>query len=88
MIGDTSLPRIGSDDLVIVNSSSGETLRSCYLLKLQNHGAKILSLTAGVDSSLSKLSSLCITYDAIPSAQLMETAYEQFSYILMNALFS
>ena len=54
------------------------------LIIAKNHGAKILSLTAGVDSSLSKLSSLCITYDAIPSAQLMKTAYEQFSYIFFD----
>ena len=31
MIGDMSLPRIGSDDLVIVNSILGKPLRSCYL---------------------------------------------------------
>ena len=85
MIGDTSLPRIGSDDLVIVNSSSGETPSIVLLAEIaKKHGAKILCLTAGVDSSLFKLSNICITYDTFPSSQLMKTAYEQFSYIFFD----
>ena len=85
MIGDTTLPRIVAGDLVIVNSSSGET-RSVMLLAdiAKSHGAKILGLTSGKNSDLARISDLCIFYDKIESMQLMKSAYEQFSFLFFD----
>lgn len=85
MIGDTTLPRIGEGDLVIVNSSSGET-RSIHLLAslAKQYGASILTITHNSGSIIAKESDLLLTYKPIESAQIMKTAYEQFTYILLD----
>lgn len=86
MIGDTSLPRIGSNDLVIVNSSSGETPSILLLAKIaQQAGARIILLTGNSDSSLAKISDLTITYENIRTEQLMKTVYEQFSFLFFDS---
>lgn len=85
MIGDTSLPRIGSNDLVIVNSSSGETASILLLAKIaQQAGARIILLTGNSNSSLAKISDLTITYANMRSEQLMKTLYEQFSFLFFD----
>jgi 6-phospho-3-hexuloisomerase len=86
MIGDTTTPRIGKGDLVIVNSSSGETQSIILLAELAvQHGARVLGITSGKTSSLTKLAQTCIFYNEINSNQLMKTAYEQFSYLLLDS---
>ena len=86
MIGDTTTPRIGEGDLVIVNSSSGETKSIILLANLAvQHGATILGITSGKQSSLATMARTCIFYDEIKSEQLMKTAYEQFSYLLLDS---
>jgi len=86
MIGDTSLPRIGSNDLVIVNSSSGETPSILLLAKIaQQAGARIILVTGNSDSSLAKISDLTITYENIRTEQLMKTVYEQFSFLFFDS---
>jgi 6-phospho-3-hexuloisomerase len=85
MIGDTTLPRIGRNDLVIVNSSSGETPSVMLLANIaRDHGAKIIGITSGKKSTLSKICDLNIFYDEINSDQLMKTIYEQFTYLFFD----
>ena len=87
MIGDTTLPRIGVGDCVIVNSSSGET-QSIYLLSslAKLHGASIMTITHNSESSIAKESDYLLTYQPIQSKQIMKTAYEQFTYILLDSI--
>lgn len=85
MIGDTTTPRIGSGDLLLVNSSSGETQSIMLLARLgKTHGAKVFGITSGKNSTLSNLSDSCIFYNTIESCQLMKTAYEQFTYLFFD----
>ena len=85
MIGDTSLPRIGPKDLVIVNSSSGETPTILLLTKIAKQAeARIILLTGNSESSLAKIADLVIAYNKINSTQLMKTVYEQFSFLFFD----
>lgn len=85
MIGDTSLPRIGRNDLVIVNSSSGETKSVSLLAEIaKSSGATIILITSNPASTLGKLSDLIITYEPIKSNQIMKSAYEQFSLLFFD----
>lgn len=85
MIGDTTLPRIDKQDLVIVNSSSGNTPSIVLLCETaKKHGSKILALTSDKNSKIAALSDTVILYSPIKSEQLMKTVYEQFSYLLFD----
>lgn len=85
MIGDTTIPRIGPGDMVIVNSSSGETPSVILLANIaRDHGAKIIGITSGKKSTLSKICDVNIFYDEITSVQLMKTIYEQFTYLFFD----
>lgn len=85
MIGDTSLPRIGSGDLVIVNSSSGNT-PSVLLCAEQakRAGAMVISLCASTKSRIADLSDKNIHYMVERDFQLMKTSYEQFSFLFWD----
>lgn len=85
MLSDTSLPRIGANDLVIVNSSSGET-PTIYLLAeiAKQAGARILLLTTNSNSSIATLADVSVRYSPVNSRQLMKTAYEQFTFLFFD----
>ena len=87
MIGDTNLPKINAGDIVIVNSSSGETPTVVLLAKIaQTSKARLLVLTSNADSTLGRMANIKITYKAIISEQLMKSAYEQFTFLLFDYL--
>lgn len=89
MIGDTGLPRIGDDDIVIINSSSGETQSVVLLAQLaKKHGARLFVITSNEKSTLANLSDISLFYKPITSSQLMKSAYEQFTFILFDHLSS
>ena len=86
MLGDTSVPRIGVGDLVLINSSSGETPSVCLLAEIaKKNGAKVILLTSGRGSTLAKLADEVIHYKKTQSVQLMKTLYEQFSYLFFDS---
>ena len=85
MIGDTSVPRTGPDDLIIVNSSSGSTKSIITLVQTaKDYNSKIMLLCSDRHSCLAKLSDYCIFYKPLESSQIMKTAYEQFSLLLLD----
>ena len=85
MIGDTSLPRINRNSLVIINSSSGETLSIKILAeKAKEVGAKILTISTNENSSIANLSDKVILIPVFESSQLMKSIYEQFSMLLFD----
>ena len=85
MIGDTTLPRIREGDLIIVNSSSGETPSIILLAKLaKTHGGKLLVICGAQGSTLSKMADISLHYAKLESSQLMKTAYEQFTFLLFD----
>ena len=85
MIGDTSIPKIGKNDLVIVNSSSGETKTIVLLAKIaKESGAQVNVLTGNLNSTLANISDTCLNYTPIKSDQLMKTVYEQFSFLFFD----
>jgi len=86
-IGDTVVPRVGSGDLVIVNSSSGSTPTIALLAsQAKDAGATIISVCSSSDTPIGKLSSVCLTYGDFKSKQMMKTAFEQFTFVLFDAM--
>lgn len=87
MLGDTSLPRIGEADLVLVNSSSGETESIVLLTKIaKKAGATIILISASPRSTLKDLADYSVIYNVVKTDQLMKTVYEQFSYLLFDLI--
>lgn len=85
MIGDTTLPRIKSGDLIVVNSSSGETPSIVLLAKLaKQNGGKLICITSAKNSTLSQMSDCVLLYDNVQSHQLMKSLFEQFSFLLFD----
>lgn len=87
MIGDTTLPRIGSKDVVIINSSSGNTpTMQLYAEQAKTVGAYVILLTAQHDSNISKISDLTVLYQVSENNHLMKSIYEQFSFLFLDYL--
>lgn len=85
MIGDTSLPRIGHGDIVVVNTSSGETPTVLLLAKIaKKHEACLITFTSDKHSSIARISDLVIQYKQLQSQQLMKSLYEQFTLLLFD----
>lgn len=85
MIGDTTLPRVTKSDLVIVNSSTGNTPSiALYAEQAKVAGAKIALITSTKESRISKLSDLTVEYSVIDNHQLMKTVHEQFSLLFFD----
>lgn len=84
-IGDTTLPRIDSNSIVIINSSSGETPTNIlYARQAHEAGSYIITVTSNKNSTIARLSDLVLETPVLKSHQLMKTIYEQFSYILFD----
>jgi len=84
-IGDTTLPRIGKDSVVIINSSSGETPTNIlYAEQAVAAGSYIITITSNKNSTIAKMSDLIVETPIMESVQLMKTIYEQYSYILFD----
>jgi len=84
-IGDTTLPRIDANSVVVINSSSGETPTNIlYAQQASAAGSYIITVTCNKDSTIAKLSDLVVETPTLESHQLMKTIYEQYSYILFD----
>ena len=85
MIGDTSLPRVSKSDLVIVNSSSGNTPSiALYAEQAKAAGAYIFLLTSASQSHLLNIADKILKYSVEENRQLMKTVHEQFSYLILD----
>lgn len=84
-IGDTTLPRIDSNSIVVINSSSGETPTNIlYAQQASRAGSFIITVTSNKESTIAKLSDLVVETPKLESHQLMKTIYEQYSYLLFD----
>lgn len=85
MIGDTTLPRVRQGDLVLINSSSGQTPSIALFAKqAKDHGAYVVLITATHESSIEKLSDFTVHYSASSDSQLMKSTNEQFSFLFFD----
>ena len=85
MIGDTTLPRVDSDSIALVNTSSGETPSiKLYVEQCKNAGVYVVALTTNSNSSIGKLADIAVTVPVLDSNQLMKTIYEQYSFLLFD----
>ena len=87
MIGDTTIPMVKKNHLVIINSSSGETRSILLLAKIaKSHGAKIVTTTTNSNSSIAKISDIILKISNVDSTQIMKTIYEQSTYLLYDII--
>jgi 6-phospho-3-hexuloisomerase len=85
MLGDSNLPKITPGDLVLINSSSGETKSIVLLSEIaKNNGAKLVCFSYNEASKIASMSDHKIIYSHVKSFQLMKTIYEQFSFLLFD----
>lgn len=85
MIGDTTLPRIDSKSIILVNTSSGETPSILLLAKqAKDAGSTLVCFTTNKSSSIGAISDHVVEVKKIESTQLMKSIYEQFSYLLFD----
>lgn len=95
-IGDTTLPSIGEEDLLIVASGSGETQSVYDLVKIaSNNGSSIILITGNKESRIAKLSNKTLLVkapskvkkvDGLESIQPMTTLNEQCLSILFDSI--
>lgn len=93
---DTTIPAIGSKDLLIVCSGSGET-QATYELALigKKHGVRVTAITGNSNSRIGKMADLVVrieapskvkSIDGFKSVQPMTTLNEQCLMIFFDAL--
>ena len=86
-IGDTSLPRIDEDSIVIINSSSGETETNIlYAQQAKKAGSTIVTFTCNDNSTIGQLSDVIVKIPVIKTEQIMKSVYEQFTFLLLDYL--
>jgi 6-phospho-3-hexuloisomerase len=96
-LGDSNVPSITQNDILLVASGSGET-QSIYNITLQakNNGSKILCVTSNTNSRIAKLSDIILELPApnksskdsskVKSIQPMTTLNEQCLSLLFDAI--
>lgn len=85
MIGDTNLPKIGKNDIMIINSSSGKTPTNViYAHQAKKVKSLIFSITTDKESKIATLSDYHLLIPKINSQLLMKTIYEQYTYLLLD----
>jgi len=84
-IGDTNLPRISRNSVLLFASVSGETATNLvYAQQAKNAGSIIFLITQSPDSSLAKLADHVLCINCTNSTQIMKTLAEQYTFILYD----
>jgi len=96
VIGETTAPGVGENDVVILASGSGNTASVVSVAqKVKAAGAKILLLTAGSGGELSNLADVTVniaaagkqSVDRSSSAQYAGSLFEQAVVLVLDAVF-
>ena len=96
-VGEPTTPAIGSEDVLVIGSGSGETGSLVGMAeKAKRLGAKIVTLTIHPEASIGKMAQACITIpgatpksgltDTIHSIQPMGSAFEQMSWLVYDTI--
>ncbi|WP_392560064.1 6-phospho-3-hexuloisomerase [Orbus mooreae] len=89
VVGEITSPHSKPQDLMLIGSGSGETIRLVEQAKLAkaNH-IKLVLITANANSTLAKLADcvVIIPFDNHQSVQPMGTLFEQTSFLLYDSI--
>ena len=86
VLGETTTPSVGPQDLLVVNSSSGETRTVLEVARIgKNRGAKLAAVTCVPKASIGRLADIVVTLPqgfpvdqpAIPGRKPLKTTSEQ-----------
>jgi len=97
VVGETTTPSLGTDDLLVVGSGSGETRWPLHALEMAKQlGARVITITSRPESSLAQAADLVVklpaaslkarSSDAHPSAQPVGSLFEQGLLLLLDAV--
>lgn len=96
-VGEPTTPAIGSEDVLVIGSGSGETGSLVGMAKKAKRlGAKIVTLTIHPEASIGRIAQACIIIpgatpksgleDTIHSIQPMGSAFEQMSWLVYDTI--
>lgn len=96
-VGEPTTPAIGSGDVLVIGSGSGETGSLVGMAEnAKKFGAKIVTLTIHPEASIGRMAQACITIpgatpksglaDTIHSIQPMGSAFEQMSWLVYDVI--
>jgi 6-phospho-3-hexuloisomerase len=87
MLGDTNLPKVKQGDIIIVNTSSGETPSiKLFTKQAKSYGAQVCVVTANPTSTIGAMADILLCYKDIDSKQLMKTYHEQLTWLIFDAI--
>lgn len=87
IVGDPITPSINKDDLLLAISGSGETHTTVYVSEqAKKNGAKIALITARQDSTLSKISDICVILPAKTKNELSDERFPLGTLFELSAL--
>jgi len=88
-IGDTCLPKVNNNSVVIMNSSSGETRTNIvFAEQAKLNGAKLLLITQNSKSTIGKIADYVLEIPKLDSTQVMKTFAEQYTFVLLDYISS
>ena len=84
-IGDTNLPHIASDSIVIIASVSGQTASNIlYASQAKEFGSTVFLITQNPSSTLAKLADHVLCINCQESSQIMKSLAEQYTFLLYD----
>jgi len=88
-MGDTCIPRIDSNSVVIFSSVSGETRSNIlYAKQAKEVGSTVFTITQDIHSTLAQLSDEVLTINCGHTGQVMKTLAEQYTFLLYDYIIS
>jgi 6-phospho-3-hexuloisomerase len=87
VVGGTTTPRLGPDDLLLAISCTGETALTCTVARVSaEQGGKVIAVTAGERSTLASSADLTVVVPPSPSRQYGGSLFEQGALIVLDAV--
>ncbi|NPV54166.1 MAG: 6-phospho-3-hexuloisomerase [Firmicutes bacterium] len=96
VVGETTIPPISGNDLLVACSGSGETMTTLNIARLaRQHGARIAAITAHKESNLGRIADCVVALrcptklhrpDEVKSVQPMGSLYEQSLLIFFDSV--
>ena len=87
VVGGTTTPRLGPDDLLLAISCTGETALTCTVARASaEQGGKVIAVTAARRSTLASSANLIVVLPASASRQYGGSLFEQSALIVLDAV--
>jgi 6-phospho-3-hexuloisomerase len=87
VVGGTTTPRLGRDDLLLAISCTGETALTCTVARVaEEAGSKVVAVTAAERATLASSADLTVVVPGSASRQYGGSLFEQSALIVLDAV--